>query len=311
MGAHAGRLGVRFQPGWEPERLHAFAREVERLGYEELWLSEDCFWSGAIALASAGLAVTERLTLGVGLFPAATRNPALAAMEIAAVARMAPGRFVPAFGHGIPEWMEQIGAAVDDRLGTLEDVVTALREILAGDLVTKDGRGVRLRDVQLGHPPGEVPPLLVGTTGAKGLSLAGRVADGLVLPEVCNADAVRWARETAGFGPGEGLTVVFALLSLDDDASAAVVTVRPDVAIWAGDPVFASVTRFAGLDRDEPLTDETIRALAVAGDPDDCAGAVRALWAAGADVVVLLPRSGDGPQQVARFAAEVMPALTG
>jgi 5,10-methylenetetrahydromethanopterin reductase len=230
-------------------------------------------------------------------------------MELATLARIAPGRFVTAFGHGIPEWMEQIGATADDRLGTLEDVVVAVRQILAGRSVTTEGRGIRLRDVQLGNPPANVPPVLVGTTGPKGLALAGRVSDGLVLPEVCNADAVRWARRVAGYGDGDGHTTVFALLSLDADADAAIATVRPDVAIWAGDPVFRHLTKIAGLEAGGDLTDDTVRSLAVAGDPDDCAKAVRALWDAGADTVVLLPRSGDGPEQVASFAAEVRPSL--
>lgn len=305
-----GRLGVRFQPSWEPERLPHFAREAERLGYDELWLSEDCFWSGSIALASAALAVTERLTLGVGLLPAVTRNAALAAMEIGAIARMAPSRFVPAFGHGIPEWMAQIGEAVDDRLGVLEATVDAVRGLLAGDTVAAGGHGVELRDVQLGNPPADVPPVLIGTTGPKGLALAGRVGDGVVLPEVCTPDAVRWARAQADLDARGGRTVVFALLSLDGDRAAAVETVLPDVAIWAGDPVFAHLTRFAGLEAGAALSHDTVRALAVAGDPDDCARAVQALWDAGADTVVLLPRSGDGPEQVARFATEVRPALS-
>jgi len=38
------------------------------------------------------------------------RNPALAAMEIATLARLHPGRFAPAAGHGVLSWMAQVGA---------------------------------------------------------------------------------------------------------------------------------------------------------------------------------------------------------
>jgi alkanesulfonate monooxygenase SsuD/methylene tetrahydromethanopterin reductase-like flavin-dependent oxidoreductase (luciferase family) len=40
------------------------------------------------------------LQVGVGLLPVPLRNPALAAMEIATVARLFPGRFRPGLGHG-------------------------------------------------------------------------------------------------------------------------------------------------------------------------------------------------------------------
>ena len=45
------------------------ARAAEDAGLEELWLWEDCFLEGGISAASATLAWTERLRVGVGLLP--------------------------------------------------------------------------------------------------------------------------------------------------------------------------------------------------------------------------------------------------
>jgi alkanesulfonate monooxygenase SsuD/methylene tetrahydromethanopterin reductase-like flavin-dependent oxidoreductase (luciferase family) len=58
-----------------------------------------------------------------------------------------------------------------------------------------------------------------------------------------------------------------------------------------------------GLDRDR------LRSLAVAGNADDCAQAIAALWEAGADSVVVVPRHEDRAEQMARFVADVLPRL--
>ena len=120
---------------------------AERDGFAELWLVEDCFLTGGLTMAAAALATTDAMTVGIGLLPAAMRNPAIAAMEIAGLERLHPGRFAAAFGHGVEPWMRQIGARPKDRVAALEETVAAVRALLAGETVTVDGRHVHLDDV--------------------------------------------------------------------------------------------------------------------------------------------------------------------
>jgi hypothetical protein len=81
--AAVARFGAVFPADADVTMLPGFARAVEELGYDELWVIEDCFLSGGLALAATALAVTERIRVGIGLMPIPLRNPALAAMEIA------------------------------------------------------------------------------------------------------------------------------------------------------------------------------------------------------------------------------------
>lgn len=299
-----GRVGVMFRPEWPPEELPRFVREAERDGFAELWLVEDCFLVGGLTMAATALAVSERLRVGIGLLPAALRNPALAAMEVAGVARLHPGRFVVAFGHGVEPWMRQIGARPPDRLAALEEVVSAVRALLAGDELTVSGEFVRLDAVRLTHLPDPPPSVLIGTTGPRALAAAGRSADGFLLAEGSGPEAVRWARETAGRA---GETVVYAWLSLDEDRDAAAEALRPQVESWRRMDLYPRLFELAGVD--EGLGVDRLRALAVAGDADDCVRAVRALWDAGADSVVVVPRHEDRDEQLAAFVHEVLPRL--
>jgi alkanesulfonate monooxygenase SsuD/methylene tetrahydromethanopterin reductase-like flavin-dependent oxidoreductase (luciferase family) len=285
-----------FRPEWAPEELPRFARDAERHGLGELWLVEDCFLTGGLTMAATALAATDALAVGIGLLPAPLRNPALAAMEISGLARLHPGRLAVAFGHGVEPWMRQIGARPANRIAALEEIVDAVRRLLAGEQVTIHGRHVHIDDVRLGHAPAEPPRILVGTTGERGLRVAGRVADGVLLPEGSTPEAVRWARATAG----RGETVVYAWLSLDDDRTAAEQALRPDLDRWREMGLYPNLYEHAG-GGGEPI--------AVAGDPADCARAIGALWDAGADGVVVVPRHADHDAQVARFAADVQPLL--
>jgi alkanesulfonate monooxygenase SsuD/methylene tetrahydromethanopterin reductase-like flavin-dependent oxidoreductase (luciferase family) len=187
-------LGVVFRPQLPPERLRDVAVAAEEAGVAQLWLWEDSFFEGGIATAAAALAWTSRLEVGIGLLPAPLRNPALAAMEIAALARMFPGRLLPGLGHGVLEWMAQAGAAVASPMTLLREYTAAVRALLHGERVTTEGRYVRLADVGLDWPPSPPPPLLVGGHRPKTVRLAGELGDGLLLASYATLDDVRAAR---------------------------------------------------------------------------------------------------------------------
>ena len=123
----ARRLGVMYDRSLPPEGLVEFARAAERLGVDDLWVVEDLGWAGGVSSATLALSATERLRVGIGIAPAPFRNPALLAMELATVARVFPGRLVAGIGHGLPEWMAQVGAASPTKLALLEETLVAVR----------------------------------------------------------------------------------------------------------------------------------------------------------------------------------------
>jgi len=193
MNGLACRTGVVYPVLADPAGLPGFAVRVEELGFDTLWVIEDCFLSGGLTMAATALAVTESIGVGVGLLPIPLRNPAIMAMEIATLSRMHPGRFTATLGHGVAEWMQQIGALPTHRLAALSETAAAIRKLLAGETVSVIGTHVKLSQVALEQAPQVAPPVLIGTTGPKGLALAGEYADGILLPEGCGPAFVEWA----------------------------------------------------------------------------------------------------------------------
>lgn len=186
-------LGAIFLPSTPAERLRETAQAADAAGLEELWLWEDCFEHGGVATTAAALAWTQRLRVGIGVLPIPLRNPALTAMEIASLHHMFPGRVIVGVGHGVQDWMGQAGVRAESPMTLLSEYLAALRELVAGNTVTTQGRYVRLADVALHWPPAQPPPLHVGATGAKTLALAGRLGDGVVLSNE-TTDGLREAR---------------------------------------------------------------------------------------------------------------------
>src|ERR1043166_2991865 len=199
-------LGAVFRPQLPPERLRSVARVADECGLEQLWLWEDVFREGGISSAAAALAWTERVRIGAGLLPVPLRNVAVTAMEAAALHRMFPGRAVIGVGHGVQDWMGQVGARVESPVTLLREHLVALRALLRGERLTTSGRYVRLDDVALDWPPAEplagvaavaLPgppaepvPVLAGATGPRTLRLTGEAADGTILTASTTADGV-------------------------------------------------------------------------------------------------------------------------
>ena len=317
-------LGIMFRREHAPEHLPDFARRAEAAGFDELWVVEDCFYAGGIASAAVALACTDSITVGLGIMPAVVRNPVFAAMEIATLAGLYPGRFLPGFGHGMAGWMRQIGAFPASQLTALEEVTVTTRAILTGERLTFAGEYVQLDRAELVHPPEQVPPILLGVRGPKSLALSGRVADGTILAEYSSPAYVSWAAEqiatgkrAAGQDRDHRLTV-FAFAEAASSTAAAYQRLRPTIAsaIASGkidahlEPmgILPQVREFLQGGGQAPLEtamrDDWIDHLAIAGTSESWDRAIRRYGEAGADSVVLVPLPDKGLDEVEVFARQ-------
>ncbi|WP_236594798.1 LLM class flavin-dependent oxidoreductase [Saccharothrix sp. 6-C] len=315
--SRSGAVGLILPRDLAPSRVLPFAKRADELGFDELWVVEDLGFRGGISQAAAVLAVTERIRVGIGLLPAGARNAAFAAMEVATLAQLFPGRVDIGIGHGMPGWMRSVGEWPASPLTLLEEYLGAVTALVRGESV-EPGDHVRLDGVRLepGCVPGTPPRVLAGVRGPRSLAVSGRAADGTVLAEPTTPEYARAALARVDARRPHRL-VGYNVAAVHADASVAVEAVRAGLE-WIGEPdwaphiaplpfaaEFAALRRESG-SRDEfvrRLPEEWVRQLAVTGTPEDARTRLEELFAAGVDSAVLFPVGPDPLAAIEELAA--------
>jgi 5,10-methylenetetrahydromethanopterin reductase len=312
-------IGVVAPPDLAFDAFIAFVGDVERLGFDELWIVEDCFLKGGIAQAAVALASTQRVRVGLGILPAGARNAAFAAMEISTLCGLFPDRVIVGIGHGMPTWMRQVGAWPTSPLALLSEYTTALKQLLSGERVERDGSCVQLRDVQLASPPGVIPPVYTGVRGPKSLALSGRVADGTILAEPVSPEYLAVVRKQIGVPREHHRLAAYNVAAVDDSPEHARALARRSLE-WIGEPdwavhiaplpfamEFATMRASAGSREEfaQNLPDEWVDQLALVGTPETVRSRLAELSAAGADHLILIP-AGPNPRAMLEELARVL-----
>ncbi|MFL0712849.1 MAG: LLM class flavin-dependent oxidoreductase [Microcella pacifica] len=300
------RIGVMLPRDLLAGHVIDFVQRAEQLGFHEVWVVEDLGYRGGIAQAAVALGCTTSIRIGVGILPAAARNVAFTAMEIATLEALHPGRLDVGIGHGVPDWMASLGIWPRKPLTFLDGYVQSLSALLRGDAVTL-AEGADPVALDPSALPPTVPPIVLGVRGPRSLAVSGRVANGTVLAEPTTPEYVRAALASIAAQRPHRL-VAYNLAAVDDDPVAALATVRPALQ-WVGekdaaphiDPLDIAdelrALRASSADRHEfiaRMPEAWVRRLALAGDPMQVRARLGELDAAGATDHVLIP-VGDDP----------------
>jgi 5,10-methylenetetrahydromethanopterin reductase len=208
-------------------QLREAARHAEGLGFESVWTPA---WGvpDAFHICAAWCADTS-LRTGISVVPAARMwTPLALAVQAATVAQLSSGRFVLGLGTGGygPLFWESVDLP-NRPIAVMRDYVTTIRRLLAGETVTADGPGVRLRSASLGVKDLPPAPVYLGALGPQMLRLAGEVADGTLLnwatPEriAASRELIAEGASHAGRDADEISTTMYVRVCIDDDVAAA------------------------------------------------------------------------------------------
>ena len=185
------RFGVQGGPFVDPDALAAHAREVEALGYDELFTYdhvgvEPTDRPGAtmdpfVPLVVAATA-TERLRVGPLVLNNEFHQPALLARTAATVDALTGGRLVLGLGTGYAEdEHDAIGRPIrppGPRVTRFGESLAILRSLLDTGACDVDGDHERVHIRDLGvRPAQDRVPFLVGGHGRRVVGLSGRFAD--------------------------------------------------------------------------------------------------------------------------------------
>jgi 5,10-methylenetetrahydromethanopterin reductase len=313
------KLSVRLHGGLEPHRCIELARLADARGYAGVWFAENPFNRGVMPAAAACAAATSRIGIGIGVFNPYNRHPTLIAMEIGALDELAQGRARLGIGSGIASATERMGLSPERPLAAVRDAITIVRGMLASEEVTYAGRAFSANKVKLEYAaPRQNFPILMAARGEQALALCGKIADGLMISNMCPPDFTRQAvdavhraaREAGRPAPAE--VVQYVPCAARPDRAAALRLAKDTVAemlpgFWSlGQRVPAAKSALlragelaeadfaAAVERlrkgeapADALDDRFVDAFAIAGTVEDCLAQARRYRAAGATEIAL------------------------
>jgi len=188
------KLSVRLSGGIDPRRSIDLAKVADASGFDTVWFAENAFNRGVLPAAAACAAATAKVGIGIGVFNPYNRHPTLIAMEIGALDELAQGRARLGIGSGIASATERMGLSTERPLAAVRDAIAIVRAMLAGEEVTYAGRVFSVQKVKLEYKALRPDlPLLMAARGEQALALCGKIADGLMISNMCPPDFTRHA----------------------------------------------------------------------------------------------------------------------
>jgi probable F420-dependent oxidoreductase len=288
-----------------------YGRRAEELGFDSLWAWDHMFLgtgrpfpfleslSTLVVLARE----TARVELGTGILVLPLRNAAVLAKTAATLEIISGGRLTLGMAVG---WYERefdaCGVPFKKRGQIFEENLRLMQQFWTGERVSGEARGVPFRNaLMLPKPePRPRPRLLIGGYVDKVLKRVAEKSDGWLTyfyePEPF---ATAWLRiqehaEAAGRDPSSLQNVAQLTLCIGDSFEAADRRAR----------------QYIGDYFDLPAWSESTAESAIRGTPEQCAEQIAAQVGAGVQHICLVPCDYD-LEQVERFAAEVLPLVSG
>lgn len=211
------------------------AHRIEDLGYNSL-LVPDHIWI-EIDPVVALMAAADHTTLRVGshVFSNDFRNPVILARQAATLDMLSNGRFQFGLGCGYDQNdYDQAGILFEEageRVSRFEEALRFIKEFFTQDVVSFSGKYYQVKElkavpksVQKPHPP-----IYIGGSGKRVLSIAGREADIIGVGNKGGPSTIQrkldWIRDAAGER--------FAQIELSSTVFAVAVTEKPEYAAHA------------------------------------------------------------------------------
>lgn len=311
------------------DEIHRRARRAEELGYDGIFLGESHLSSldSFQTLASCAM-ITERVLLGIAVTNIVFRHPTVIAGAAASLNEISKGRAIMGLGTGDgPVYTQGLKAMP---MKQFEEGVRLIRHLVRGHRTS-----FPTGDLGIGFTIHQPAPIYVSAEGPKGLQLAGRSADGVILGTGFDLKVYEWAKQkiregAAEIGRNENEVVVLAagMLCVGDDGNDARKIVRNRIANRAHHNFrftyetvppeeLEGVKKFmAGFDVMKPMEDRVdpdlvndylVHRFSIAGTPAECLERIEELKAAGIDHLMLTPARKVYHETVEAFAAKVLP----
>jgi probable F420-dependent oxidoreductase len=307
----------------EADRIGEIALQAEQLGYSSLWTAEHFVetpglygtsWLSPLTVLAYAAARTTTIKLGTGVLQAPLRNPVVLAKEIATLQILSHGRFLLGVGTGWDKHeFESIGIDIRERGRRTDQMLDALRVLLTTQGGSYHSEFFAFDDVTI-EPRLGMPELWIAGGGKlpSELSPDKTYIAKPVLARILRADA--WLARAAGNDEMVAGDIAAIRKYLDDNGR------DPDSLHYSHFNFFHlsdATDRAGALAEQRPKVErvmgthrsfEHLQQCYLLGTTEEIVERIQFLKSLGLESIVAAPLDYD-PEQVQRFAAEVMPRI--
>ncbi len=318
--------------------LVALVKEVEALGYDQIWISNEKFFRDMYVMAAVVSENTTKVKIGTFVADPYTHHPALTAMAVGTLDEISGGRAILGMGAG-GTGFPVMGIKRRKPAQAIKEAILIIRRLWAGETVTERGEVISIQNGRLNFQARADIPVTVATRGDLVLRNAGEVADIVMIATYAEPIGIRHAlsqiergAERAGREMADIQLISRVDACISSDRRAAIEAVKPMVGVflWTSYPDRRFVHR-VGLDvpdvleeiiarRDYNLMtpnaylipDEFVDKFCWAGTAEEVAQKVAAVVDTGIKQITFLPhppKGGSIHETVQAFANVVKPAV--
>jgi 5,10-methylenetetrahydromethanopterin reductase len=329
-------LGIALMPEHPPAKFAALAACAERLGFSHLWIPDERFWRDLAVCMTEAIMSTTTMTIGSAVTDPYVRHPALTAQMMATLDELSGGRVVCGIGAGIAGF-DALHIERRSPARAIREAVELMRGLWSGEAAGYEGETVRFGKAGLDFSPLRPDiPIYVAGRGPRVLSLAGEVADGVMIGSLASQPGLDFAfrrlqigLERAGRERRDVHRVIWLHTAIHDNQEAAeaavgtivsgvLVSSAPVLSDWGIDLPAHIASAINGVTYGlnspgmqqvrELLSPEVIRHFAVAGRPEYVRDRFQQLFEAGIDHIAVVPWL-TPDQDPERFAETLMSAV--
>jgi len=184
-------IGIAFDGRAPIKTIARQAWLAEAGGAATLWIACHLFLRDPVTTATLALAATSHVRVALMAMSPYSVHPVFTAMAAATLEEMFPGRVILCLGVGAPADLAAAGIAADQPLATMGEAVALSRALFAGEPVRHDGQIFRVADRRLVNAGRQIP-IVLAASGPQMLTLAGRIADGVLISAATSIPFIRW-----------------------------------------------------------------------------------------------------------------------
>ena len=328
------KFGLALEPTMTLEENIGLAKIAEANRIEHIWVCDNSpsppFGDVFVTLTAIALN-TKTAKLGTSLCNPYTRNPAIIAASIMSLDNLSKGRAVLGIGAGSTDRLAAVGISRRKPLATVKDSINACRRLFNGEIVSVKSPGFQVVDVLLTQTAHRIP-IYVGGSGPEMLSLAGELADGVLLTSSSDylptaIGHLRKGADKAGRDIDEIDVTNSLVISLSDNEAEAKDVAREivlDLVAW-GRPEALALSSIGRQQQDviqqaiekkgpegavDQITDKMVEALSAAGTVEKClAKCIDQIKKGVGQIIFCLPFGPDPEEAVQRIGKELVPKI--